>query len=43
MSAGGEAASRRGKGGDDVSWTGSNFTMPKMKKMHTVDLAGTNG
>jgi hypothetical protein len=31
-----------GKGGDDVSWADVNLTGPKMKKIHTVDSAGTN-
>jgi hypothetical protein len=29
MSAGGEAASGRGKGGDNVSWADANLTGPK--------------
>jgi hypothetical protein len=36
-------APRKKKGGDDTSWTDVNLTEPKMKKIHTVDLAGTNG
>jgi hypothetical protein len=32
MSVGGEAAPRRGKGGDDDSWAGANFTRPKNKE-----------
>jgi hypothetical protein len=42
-SIGGEAAPKRGKRGDDASWTNANLTEPKMKKIHTVDSAGTNG
>jgi hypothetical protein len=29
MSAGGEVAPGRGKGGDDASWADANFTRPK--------------
>jgi hypothetical protein len=44
MSAGGEAAPRRGKGGDDVSWTDTNHTRPKNKENpHAVDSVGING
>jgi hypothetical protein len=42
MSAGGEATPGRGKGGDDTSWTDTNFTGPKIKKIHSVDSAITN-
>jgi hypothetical protein len=42
MSAKWEAASWRGKGGDDASWTDVNFTRLKIKKIHTIDLAATN-
>jgi hypothetical protein len=40
--AGGEVPLERGKGGDDV-WAEANLTGPKMKKIHAVDSAGTNG
>ncbi len=44
MSVGGEVASRRGKEGDDDSWTDANFTGPKNeKKIHAINSAGTNG
>jgi hypothetical protein len=39
----GEAAPRKGKGGDDASWTNANLTGPKNKKIHAFDSAGTNG
>jgi hypothetical protein len=39
----GEAALGRKKGGDDASWVDVNLTRPKMKKMHVVDLAVSNG
>jgi hypothetical protein len=42
-SVGGEAAPRRKNGGDDASWTDTNLTGLKMKKIYTFDLAGTNG
>jgi hypothetical protein len=42
-SAGGEAASGRGKGGDDTSWADVNLSRLKMKKIHIVNSAGTNG
>jgi hypothetical protein len=42
-SAGEEAASRRGKGGDDTCWADANLTGPKMKKMHMVDSVAING
>jgi hypothetical protein len=41
-SAGGEAASGRGKGGDDTSWADVNLSRLKMKKIHIVNSAGTN-
>jgi hypothetical protein len=31
-SAGGEAAPRRGKGGDDASWTDANLVVPKIEE-----------
>jgi hypothetical protein len=37
MLAGGEVASRRGKGGDDASWADVNFTGLKNRKKYTVD------
>jgi hypothetical protein len=40
---GGEATSGRGKEGDDASWADTNFTGPKMKKIHVIDSAATNG
>jgi hypothetical protein len=43
MLAGGEAAPRRGKGGDDVSWADANLTGPKINKNNVVDSDGTNG
>jgi hypothetical protein len=43
MSAGGEVAPGRGKGGDDGSWTDVNLTRQKIKKVYTVDSAATNG
>jgi hypothetical protein len=43
-SARGEAAPRRGKGGDNISWVDANLTGSKNeKKIHTVDSTGTNG
>jgi hypothetical protein len=42
ISAGGEAASGREKGRDDISWADMNFTGPKMKKIHAVNLAAIN-
>jgi hypothetical protein len=42
-STGGEAAPGRGKGGDDVSWADVNLNRPKIKKIHAVDSATTNG
>jgi hypothetical protein len=41
-SARGEMTPWRGKGRDDPSWPNANLTRPKMKKIHAVDLAGTN-
>jgi hypothetical protein len=38
----GEAALRREKGGDVISWADTNLTKLKMKKIHVVDSAGTN-
>jgi hypothetical protein len=37
ISAGGEAAPGREKGGDDISWADANLIVPKMKKIHAVD------
>jgi hypothetical protein len=42
-SAGGEAASGKEKGGDNVSWADANLTGLKMKKIHAVVLVATNG
>jgi hypothetical protein len=42
ISAGGEAALRREKGGNDASWDDANLAGPKIKKIHAVHLAGTN-
>jgi hypothetical protein len=42
-SAGGEAASERWKGGDNVSWADVNFTEPKNKEIYAVDSTSTNG
>jgi hypothetical protein len=33
---------RRHRGGDDVSWDGTNLTGPKNKKIHVVDFTTTN-
>jgi hypothetical protein len=33
---------RTGEGRDDVSWADMNFTGPKMKKIHAVNLAAIN-
>jgi hypothetical protein len=41
-SVGGDAAPRRGKRADDVSWADVNFTGPKNEKIHVVDSASTN-
>jgi hypothetical protein len=41
ISVGGEASPERRKGGDDASWVDVNFTVPKNKKIHTVDSAAT--
>jgi hypothetical protein len=41
-SAGGEAASGRGKRGDDANWADANLTDQKIKKIHAVDLIATN-
>jgi hypothetical protein len=43
MSIRGEVAPRRGKERDDASWADVNLIGPKMKKIHTVDSAATNG
>jgi hypothetical protein len=40
---GGEVAPRREKRGDDASWTETNLTGLKIKKIHVVDSAATNG
>jgi hypothetical protein len=42
-SVGGEVTPERRKGGDDVSYADVNLTRLKIKKIHTVDSAGTNG
>jgi hypothetical protein len=43
-SARGEAAPRREKGGDDITWVYTNLTGPKNeKKIHTVDSVSING
>jgi hypothetical protein len=42
ISAEGEAAPGRKKGGDDVSWVDTNLTCPKMKKIHVADSTSTN-
>jgi hypothetical protein len=42
-SARGEAAPRRGKVGDDISWADANLTRPKMNKIHMIDPASING
>jgi hypothetical protein len=40
---GGEAASERGQGGDDASWSDTDLTRPKKKiEIHTVDSAAKN-
>jgi hypothetical protein len=41
MLAGGKAAPRRGKRGDDASWADVILTRTKMKKIYAA--AGTNG
>jgi hypothetical protein len=38
-----DAASARGKGGDDASWADTNLTWPKMKKKLAIDSIATNG
>jgi hypothetical protein len=43
MSTGEEATPGREKGGDDTSWADTNFTGPKIKKIHAVDSFATNG
>jgi hypothetical protein len=42
-STGGEAAPRRGKGGDNATWVDANLTGPKIKKIYAVDSVDTNG
>jgi hypothetical protein len=42
-SVGGEVAPGRGKGEDNVSWANANLTGQKMKKIHAVDSAASNG
>jgi hypothetical protein len=42
-SIGGEAAPRRKRGGNDISWVNTNLTEKKNKKNHAVDSTGTNG
>jgi hypothetical protein len=39
---GGEASTKRGKGGDDASWARTNLTGQNMKKIHTLDSATIN-
>jgi hypothetical protein len=39
---GGEASTKRGKGGDDASWAGTNLTGQKMKKIHALDSTTIN-
>jgi hypothetical protein len=41
-SVGGDAALEREKAGADVSWTDTNFSGPKIKKINTVNLAIKN-
>jgi hypothetical protein len=41
--AGKEATPGRRKGGDDASWADVNLTSQKMKKIHAIVSAGTNG
>jgi hypothetical protein len=41
-SAGEEVAPRRGKEGDNTSWSDVNFTGLIMNKIHVVDSADTN-
>jgi hypothetical protein len=43
MSTGGEVAPGREKGGDDASWIDVNLIEPKMKKIHVIDSAASNG
>jgi hypothetical protein len=38
---GGEAAQRRGKGGDDAIWANANFTGPN-NKIYAIDSTATN-
>jgi hypothetical protein len=39
----GEVTTRRENGGDDDSWANADLTGQKMKKIHAVNLAGTDG
>jgi hypothetical protein len=41
--AGGETTPRREKGVDDASWVDVNLTVSKIKKIHVIDSASTNG
>jgi hypothetical protein len=43
MSVGGEATPKKGKGRDDASWANRILVGRKMKKIHVVDSADTNG
>jgi hypothetical protein len=38
----GDALPGRGKGGDDASWVGANFTRSKIKKIHAIESSATN-
>jgi hypothetical protein len=42
-SAEGEATSEREKRGYDASWADANFTGLKIKKIHAIGSASTNG
>jgi hypothetical protein len=41
--AGGETTPEREKGVDDASWVDANLTVSKIKKIHVIDSASTNG
>jgi hypothetical protein len=42
--AGGEAATERGKGGNDASWADANLTgLKNEKKIRTIDSVAING
>jgi hypothetical protein len=43
ISARGEAAPGREKGGDDTSWADTNLLGQKMNKIHVINSADTNG